>query len=203
MHEVYQDHVLIERGGRIEQLLLPHQHGTGVVPAPVAAGDNPLDRARRMITENPGVIADVMRPQPVTLGGKLQGYRLFPGRNARAFARLGLRSGDMVVGINGTPLDDANRAQEVFDTLGSASEAHITIRRNGRQQDLTLNMSQLSDAEQLVGTEAGSGDAASPNPATPAAQGANPAAAPGPVPPPVPPPTAPATGADTPNNPND
>jgi general secretion pathway protein C len=93
-----------------------------------------------------------MRPQPVFAQGKQRGYRVYPGRNRQAFLRLGLRPGDLVVSINGTPLDDPARGQEVFRTIGSSSEAHVTVMRNGRQQDLTLNMSQLAtEAEQLVG----------------------------------------------------
>jgi general secretion pathway protein C len=112
---------------------------------------------RRLIAEEPGVISDVMRPQPVFAQGKQRGYRVYPGRNRQAFLRLGLRPGDLVVSINGTPLDDPARGQEIFRTIGSSSEAHVTVMRNGRQQDLTLNMSQVAaDAESLVGGGEGS-----------------------------------------------
>jgi hypothetical protein len=57
-----------------------------------------------------------------------------------------------VTAINGTPLDDPARGQEIFSTLGSSSEARVTVMRNGKQQDLTLNMAQIAqDAEQLIG----------------------------------------------------
>jgi len=189
VHEVYEDRVLIDRGGRIESLMLPRQHVGGPPPPlpPLVSGENPLDRARRMITDNPAVIGDLLRPQPVMQSGKLLGYRLMPGRNPRAFARLGLRPGDLVVGVNGTPLDDTARAQEVLGSLNSAGEARLTVRRNGRQQDLTVNMAQLSDAEQLIESDASQ---------SPSATSA-PAAAPQPVPP-VPQPAPPAQ-ADQPN----
>ena len=58
-----------------------------------------------------------MRPQPVFAGGKMRGFRVYPGANRQAFARLGLRAGDLVTAINGTPLDDQDRAQEIFGTL--------------------------------------------------------------------------------------
>ena len=75
-----------------------------------------------------------------------------PGRNRQAFTRIGLRPGDLVTAINGTPLDDPSRGQEIFNTLGSSSEAHVTVTRNGKQQDLTLQMSQIAqEAEALVG----------------------------------------------------
>jgi general secretion pathway protein C len=84
--------------------------------------------------------------------GKQRGFRVYPGRNRQAFTRIGLRPGDLVLAINGTPLDDPSRGQEIFNTLGSSSEAHVTVMRNGRQQDLTLQMAQIAqEAEALVG----------------------------------------------------
>jgi len=50
------------------------------------------------------------------------------------------------------PLDDPSRGQEIFATLGTSSEAHVTVMRNGQAKDVTLNMAQVAqDAEQLVG----------------------------------------------------
>jgi general secretion pathway protein C len=159
VHSVYEDRVLIDRGGRLESLVLPHQYTNGRAPAPpLTSMENPVDRARRMISEDPGLLANVLRPQAVKIGNKLQGFRVYPGPNRAAFMRLGLRPGDMVTGINGTPLDDESRAEEIFRTIGSTSEAHVTVMRNGRQQDLTLNMAQLSEAEQMVGTGAGTNE---------------------------------------------
>jgi general secretion pathway protein C len=91
-----------------------------------------------------------MRPQPVFAGGKMRGFRVYPGVNRQAFARLGLRAGDLVKAINGTPLDDRDRAQEIFSTLNSSTDARVSVTRNGRQQELVLNMTQIaSEAEQL------------------------------------------------------
>ena len=109
---------------------------------------------RKLITDDPGLMADIMRPQPVFAQGKQKGYRVYPGRNRQAFSRLGLRPGDLVMSINGTPLDDPARGQEIFRTLGSSSEAHITVMRSGQQQDLTLNIAQVAqEAEGMVGAQ--------------------------------------------------
>jgi general secretion pathway protein C len=172
LNAVYSDRVLLDRGGRIEALMLPRQYSSG--PARVSAAPNmggeAADRVRRVITEQPGLIADVMRPQPVFADGKQRGYRVYPGRNTKAFMQLGLRPGDLVVSINSTPLDDPARGDEIFRTLGSSSEARVTVMRNGHQQDLTLNMSQLAtEADQLAGQDAGAG--APPQGAPAATQG--------------------------------
>ena len=164
LHSVFSDKVILDRNGNLESLALPRQ-STGMAMAPPPQQnlptENPIaERMRQLITSEPSVITDIMRPQPVFAQGKQRGYRVYPGRNRQAFTRLGLRPGDLVTAINGTPLDDPARGQEIFSTLGSSSEAHVTVMRNGKQQDLTLNMAQMAqDAEQLIN---GGGDGAPP-----------------------------------------
>jgi general secretion pathway protein C len=124
---------------------------------------------RQLIANEPSAISEVIRPQPVFAQGKQKGFRVYPGRNRQAFTRIGLRPGDLVLAINGTPLDDPSRGQEIFNTLGSSSEAHVTVVRNGKQQDLTLQMSQIAqEAEALGGGNDGAAqpppDAAQPPP---------------------------------------
>ncbi|MFO7277796.1 MAG: type II secretion system protein GspC [Pseudomonadota bacterium] len=170
LHSVYSDRVLLERNGRLESLTLPRQSRGGAVapPPPMAAmppseSAPPIERMREMIAQEPGLLSDIMRPQPVFAQGRQRGYRVYPGRNRQAFIRLGLRPGDLVVAINGTPLDDPARGEEIFRTLGSSSEARVTVMRNGRQQDLTLNMAQVvQEAEQLVGGNGAAGAGAEP-----------------------------------------
>ena len=182
LHSVYNDRAIIDRSGALESLYLPRRTGG---PAPMAAAPPPppqgaesneamVERMRRLVSEDPGLIGQVMRPQPVFAGGKMRGFRLYPGSNRQAFARMGLRPGDLVTAINGTPLDDKDRAQEIFNTLGSSADARVTVTRNGRQQDLVLNIAQIANEAAQMGSgadgnipmEQGPVDqgAASPNP---------------------------------------
>lgn len=167
LHAVYSERVVIDRNGTLESLVLPRQLQSSGAPPPSAAAaptQPAMDRMRKLISEDPGLMADIMRPQPVFAQGKQKGYRVYPGRNRQAFSRLGLHPGDLVMSINGTPLDDPARGQEIFRTLGSSSEAHITVMRSGQQQDLTLNIAQVAqEAEGLAGSQgAGPGDQAAP-----------------------------------------
>ena len=183
VHAVYVDRVLLERNGVIEALLLPRKLSTagGLMTTPMAP--SALDRVQRALSNEPGLISDVLRPQPVFAEGKLRGYRVYPGPNVRAFATLGLRNGDLVLAVNGTALDDPSRGNDIFASLGNSDQARVTVMRNGQQQDITLNMSQIANqAEQLS------------NGADQAAAGAAPNSAPQDLPvanPPEPIPTAP------------
>ena len=156
LHSVYNDRAVIERNGALESVLLPRRTaGTlsaAPPPPPVAAPQNDaaIERMRRLVSDDPTIIGQVMRPQPVFAGGKMRGFRVYPGANRQAFARIGLRAGDLVTAINGTPLDDKDRAQEIFATLNSSTDARVTVTRNGRQQELVLNIAQIAgEAEQL------------------------------------------------------
>ena len=71
--------------------------------------------------------------------------------------------------INGTPLDDQDRGEQIMRTLGSTSEAHVTVIRNGQQQDLTLNIAQVEqEAEGLATPTPQAPAGAPPQAATPA-----------------------------------
>jgi general secretion pathway protein C len=162
LHAVYSDKVIIDRGGVLETLMLTRQVAPGAPPptASMLQTETPVaDRMRKLITEQPSLMADVMRPQPVFANGKQTGYRVYPGRNRAAFGRLGLKPGDLVTAINGTTLDDPDHGAEIFRTLGSSPEARVTVMRNGQQQDLTLNLAQVTqEAESLATTPPGTGD---------------------------------------------
>ncbi|HET9329008.1 MAG TPA: type II secretion system protein GspC, partial [Steroidobacteraceae bacterium] len=167
LHSVYSDRVVIDRNGQLESVALPRQINAGNAPPPSSAvlqGDNPqIERMRRMITEQPGLLADVMRPQPVMDHGRMNGFRVYPGRNRMAFMRLGLRPGDQVTAINGTPLDDRDRGEQILRTLGSSSEARVTVIRNGQQQDLTLNIAQVEQEADSLANQAAQSGAAAPS----------------------------------------
>jgi general secretion pathway protein C len=159
LHSVYNDKVIIDRGGALESVLLPRR-GTGTVPTepmpqppPVASSNNEamLERMRKLVNDDPGVIGQVLRPQPVFAGGKMRGFRVYPGANRQAFARMGLRAGDLVTAINGTPLDDKDRAQEILSTLNSSTDARVSVTRNGRQQELVLNIAQIANEASQLG----------------------------------------------------
>lgn len=147
LHLVYSDRVVIDRNGELESLMLPRKV-VNSAPAPSTAalgGANPaIEHMRQMISAQPGLIGDVMRPQPVMERGKVTGFRVYPGRNRSAFMSLGLRAGDVVTAINGTPLDDKDRGEEIMRTIGSSSEVQVSVLRGGQQQELTLNIAQLA-----------------------------------------------------------
>jgi general secretion pathway protein C len=148
LHAVYPDKVILDRNGQLEALLLPKQSTAGLTinrgAPPPPANSRFTENLRRIAENNPTAFAEVVRPQPVFANGVQRGYRVYPGRNRQQFAKLGLQPGDLVLAINGTPLDDPQRGMEIFNTMGTSDRVSVTIERNGQSQELTLNTAQIS-----------------------------------------------------------
>jgi len=157
LHQVYRDRVLLDRGGAIEALMLPRKSAvSGSPPAP--ATPTPGQRLQALAQTSGALLGGLIRAQAVFQQGKLQGYRIFPGTrsNPAAFAQLGLRAGDMITAVNGTPLDEPNRSLDILQTLSNASSANVTLLRNGAQQDIALNLAAVAnEAEHAADDAAG------------------------------------------------
>jgi general secretion pathway protein C len=154
LHSVYLDHVILDRGGALETLLLPRLLGPGMHAPPVVhrpGGADPrtvaaVDNIRRMVQQDPGILDQVMRTVP---------RMTMPPANCAAFApiravigkyscRLGLKPGDLVTAINGTTLDDPQRSQEVFNTIQTSDHVTVTVERGGVKQEISLNIAQVA-----------------------------------------------------------
>ena len=158
LHAIYYDRVVLDRGGTLESLMMPRQAApAGINRAAMAANiglPSTGDRLRQLVQQDPNALSNVLRWQQVmNRDGHMSGVRVYPERNPTVFAKLGLRPGDLITGVNGTPLDDPSRGDEILRSLGSMPEAKVTVMRNGRSTDLMLNLTQaLNDAEPLLGT---------------------------------------------------
>jgi len=149
LHSVYLDRVILDRNGQLETLSLPRPNTAGIITRSAATtpprpgGSQFADNIRRIAETNPTAFAEIVRPQPVFANGVQRGYRVYPGRNRQQFAKLGLQPGDLVLSINGTPLDDPQRGMEIFNTIGTSDRVSVTVERNGQSQELTLNTAQI------------------------------------------------------------
>jgi general secretion pathway protein C len=145
LHSVYLDRVILNRSGRLESLVLPRllllPTGRSVdrrVPpsSTVESSESESPAAAKSPTTS-----DVLRAGLFTgADGKLRGFRVFPSGDRTAFDKSGLRTGDLVVAVNGTSLQDQDRqaAGDILRTMNSSSQATVTIDRNGHRQDVTV-----------------------------------------------------------------
>jgi general secretion pathway protein C len=164
LNAVYGDRVLLERNGALETLMLPRTAPKGgSAPAPAA------NARTSSLQDNATVLAGLVRVQPVFNQGKLTGYRIFPGgtHGSATFNQLGLRAGDLILAVNGTPLDDASKAMEVLQTLSSSASATVTVSRNGQPQEVNLNLATLSTDVENASTDNAAGTGTEPPNAAP------------------------------------
>jgi general secretion pathway protein C len=148
LHAVFSDRVILSRGGRLETLRLPKEPAGGqaaaapnsrvALPTPDNGGS-----LRDIISENASRLTDVIRAVPQVESGQMIGFRLNPARDRERFAALGFQPGDVVTDINGTALNDPSQGLQVFQNLGEATQATVTVIRDGTPQVLTIDTSQL------------------------------------------------------------
>jgi general secretion pathway protein C len=162
------DHVMLDRGGRIESLRLsdqaapagntaarqsPAQRGpaAGNRPAPPAsaalfvppAGSNAPGGSWSALqggAVDPAEIARNVSVLPVMEGGKLIGVRVSGGRDAALMSRFGLQPTDIVTAVNGQPLTDISRGREMIDQLRDSREVTVSVRRDGKMQDIKVRL---------------------------------------------------------------
>jgi general secretion pathway protein C len=95
-----------------------------------------VDRLRR----NPDELAKRVQIVPVMDGAKLTGVRVAPGSDAALIGQIGLKSGDVVTAINGSPVDSISRGQQILENLRSASSARVTVLRDGKPTDVVISL---------------------------------------------------------------
>ena len=156
LHSIHPDRVLLDRGGRLETLRLP-QLVSSASPAgvagrpflpPAAAPPQRNESLRQVIGQNASRLTDIIRLAPHVEEGQVVGFRVTPGRDRETFEALGLQAGDVVTDINGTVLDDPSRGLQVFESLGEATMANVTVLREGVPQVIVIDTSQLQSMQE-------------------------------------------------------
>jgi general secretion pathway protein C len=148
LHAVYPDRVVLNEGGSLKALRLPKEFPQGAAPVrrdmtSVRRTSDDQQSIQAVVSRNVAKLADVVRPTPYLVAGQMQGYRVYPGRDRKQFAALGLRPGDLIKDIDGAALTDPQQAMQIFQSLGNADQVSVTVERNGQPQSLILKTSQL------------------------------------------------------------
>lgn len=165
IYQIFIDRVILSLSGRYETLMLdgieystkPPSYAQTVTPAKVSQttkfepkSRKQLDKRRDMelakalrqqretLFSDPKKLIDVIRIRPIREQGKLAGYRLSPGKDAKLFKQVGLKRNDLAVSINGNDLTDMQQALTVMSELKTMTEATITVVRQDELIDIIL-----------------------------------------------------------------
>lgn len=138
--EVASDHVLLRAGGRDHRVALARPAASTLpAPRPLPVGAPPARQAgagpaldpRRLLTETG------LRPQRGD--GGAGGYTVVPRGNETLLHQAGLQAGDVLLSVNGRPLDPERLDDLKRELDGPAT---ITFRRGGQTRTLTLQAPQ-------------------------------------------------------------
>jgi general secretion pathway protein C len=148
LREIYADRVILEYRGRMETLRLPKEalENLSVTSQTVgqtsqrstkqaSTADNIalLRQYREALISNPQSLMDLVSASPVNEPGtgQLKGYRIRPGKDRKLLGRFGLKSGDVVTGVNGVALNNPIKALEIMRDLSTANSVTLDVERNG------------------------------------------------------------------------
>ncbi|WP_180706007.1 type II secretion system protein GspC [Psychromonas sp. CD1] len=99
-----------------------------------------LNLDRNMLLKNPSSILNYINIYPIKDAGRMQGYRLSPGRNPELFSDSGLHTGDLAVQLNGVDLTDRQKSLALMKDFKTMTEMKITVQRQGELYDIYFAM---------------------------------------------------------------
>ncbi len=107
--------------------LSPHKEGeTTVIPKDL------FDRYRTNLRQ----IQKNMNAVPYMVNGKLEGFRVNYIKKGSDFSKLGIQKGDIIIAVNGEPLNNLKVPIEFFRNLDTMSAATFTIKRGNEIKEL-------------------------------------------------------------------
>ena len=143
LQSVGSDHVVLARGGSLSRLIFadapvgaaappPPPPGPQTVtptPAPAAASGPVVDPARLMAQAS-------LRPR--MQGLKINGFTVSATGDGAVLRAAGLQSGDVILAVNGQPLDSLNRIAALRGELSNSTSAEIRFERDGEVRTTTV-----------------------------------------------------------------
>lgn len=83
------------------------------------------------VLDNPGKLMDIARIRPHQEGGKTVGMKLARIHPNTLLTKLGLKNGDILIGIDGEDLSSPDTALKAYASLRTAESLSLTVRRKG------------------------------------------------------------------------
>ena len=161
LRSVLADRVLLDTAAGVQSLALPKPDAGVAQPAPAGElaldqalpsqlagppppGQGPLPNAlapspKPMVWpsgQGPLQVGDAVVGMPVLRDGRIAGYMLRPGHDAAAFVRLGLRPGDILVGIDGQPVGNPAQGGQALRQALRGDQVRIQVERDGHTVSL-------------------------------------------------------------------
>jgi general secretion pathway protein C len=149
--EIHVDHVVLERGGRLEILKLQKESGlpninssmrrtANATPGSAGSPAAALNTIRKDILKNPTSFGDYALPMVVKEKGRQIGYRLKPQSKGQLLSELGIQPQDVIIQVNGVKLNKPQNAISALRKLTTAKDLNIVVKRNGAKVPLNISL---------------------------------------------------------------
>jgi type II secretion system protein C len=141
LKEIHADHVVLQRDGFSSELFV-----IGAVNPPSGRPSNDalvqvLDTPEPRLLSNasPPTYTQILRAAPRFENELIVGFEIQPGARGGEFARLGLRRGDLLVGIDGVPLTSVDALNAALKDLAEGRAMTATVTRDGSELTVLLD----------------------------------------------------------------
>jgi len=156
LQAVYPDRVVIQRNGVLESLMLEGAEKTPMdlltTPAaayrPPAASGNIVQEtgANRYTVEREQLAAQMRTPdflrQATMVPSKGGGFQMQQIQAGSLYEKLGLRAGDVIKSVNGTPVNSAEDAIRLYQQIQNVGAVQMEIVRGGKPEQLNYQFTQ-------------------------------------------------------------
>jgi len=142
LRSVASDHVVLARGNSLSRLIfseVPVGAATPPPPPPVPQTVTPTpEPASAPAGVDPARLVSEASLRPRMQGLRINGFTVSSRGDSPALAAAGLQSGDVILAVNGQPLDRPDRIVALRGQLADAASAEIRFERNGAVQTTTI-----------------------------------------------------------------
>lgn len=127
--------------------------GAAPAAAPVASGGGdikPLGNNKfaikrtdlaKYLNDLPSILMQARAvPSRNKVTGEVEGYRMVDFQPNSIFSQIGINRGDLIKSVNGEPVDNPQKAMELFNMFKSASQIKIQVDRGGATETLDYSI---------------------------------------------------------------
>ena len=144
---VFREKVILSVNGQDEVLEIEENRvrASGRMPPQVASRSRrqKITLKRSQIENSVKNVNELMKQvkiRPHTENGQAAGLMLSSIQRNSIFRRMGLRSGDVITGVNGNSLVSVDDALKIYGNMKSSSNMSIEIKRRGRNRTIDYNI---------------------------------------------------------------
>jgi general secretion pathway protein C len=143
---VFRNKVVLNVNGKDQILETVEGDNTGGMAGPMGSGDTRAGKItveRSTINESLKDVNSLMkdvRIRPHFSNGQSDGLIVSGIRGDSMFKKLGLRNGDIIMGVDGSKIESVDDAMKLYSGLKNMQNMKIEIKRRGQVQTLDYNV---------------------------------------------------------------